>query len=84
MEVKGPDSEFYSGTIKLNTKTNPKQSAFKINKCSQMEYEGETSLGIYKLEGDKLIIAASEPGSLSRPYSLESGNGVRIFSLKRK
>ena len=84
VEVKGPDSEFYSGTIKINTKTNPKQSDFKIIKCSQMEYEGETSLAIYKLEGDKLTIVASEPGSMSRPYSLESGGEGMLFSLKRK
>ena len=84
MEVKGPDSEFYSGTITLNTKTNPKQSDFKINKCSLSEYEGKTSLGIYKLEGKKLTLVASEPGSMSRPYYLESGGDAMLFSLTRK
>jgi uncharacterized protein (TIGR03067 family) len=84
VEVKGSDSEYYAGTVKLNTKTNPKQVNFEINKCSFPEYEGETSLAIYKLEGDKLTIVASEPGSMSRPYSLESGGDVMVFSLKRK
>jgi uncharacterized protein (TIGR03067 family) len=84
VEVKGPDSEYYAGTVKLNTEKNPKQADFKINKCSQPEYEGVTSLSIYKLEGNKLTLAASEPGSTYRPYSLEAGGEAMVFSLTRK
>ena len=84
VEVKGPDAEFYAGTVTLNTKANPKQADFKINKCSLPEYEGETSLGIYKVEGNKLTLVASEPGSMSRPYYLESGGDAMLFSLTRK
>ena len=84
VEIKGPDFTFYSGTVTLNTKTNPKQADFKISKCSMPEYEGKTSLGIYKLEADKLTLAASEPGSMSRPYYLESGGEAMLFSLTRK
>ncbi|MFC1635748.1 hypothetical protein ACFL5Z_12995 [Planctomycetota bacterium] len=84
VEVKGPDSELYAGTVTVNIKTNPKQADFKINKCSLPEYEGQTSLSIYKLEGNKLTLAASEPGSMNRPYNLESGGEAMVFSLKRK
>jgi len=84
VEVKGPDGEYYSGTVTLNTKTKPKQVSFKINKCSLTAYVGETALGLYKLDGDKLTIAASEPGSMYRPYGLESGGDAMIFSLARK
>jgi uncharacterized protein (TIGR03067 family) len=84
VEVKGPDSEYYAGTVKLNTSTNPKQADFKINKCSLADYIGETSLSIYKLEGKKLTLAASEPGSMGRPYDLESGGDAMVFSLTRK
>ena len=84
VEIKGPDSIFYSGTVKLNDKTNPKQADFKINNCSQPEYVGETSLGIYKLDGNKLTLVASEPGYMSRPAFLESGGGAMLFSLTRK
>lgn len=84
MEVKGPDYDFYSGTITLNTKTNPNQAEFKIDKCSPPEYVGETLLGIYKLNGNKLTLAASEPGSTSRPAFLESGGGAMLFSLTRR
>jgi len=84
VEVKGPDGEFYLGTVTLNTKTNPKQVDFKINKCSLAEYVGETSLSIYKLDGNTLTIAASEPGSMYRPYGLESGGDAMVFSLTRK
>ena len=84
VRAEGPDSEYYTGTVKLNTSKNPKQADFKISKCSLPEYEGETSLGIYKLEGNKLILVVSEPGSKSRPYYLGSGSNVMLFSLTRK
>lgn len=84
VEVKGPDSEYYAGTVTLNTKTNPKQADFKIDKCSFPEYVGETSLSIYKLEGNKLTLVTSEPGYMSRPAYLGSGGGAMLFSLTRK
>ena len=84
VEIKGPDSIFYSGTMTLNTKTNPKQADFKINNCSQWEYVGETALSIYKLNGNKLAVVASEPGSMSRPGSFESGYGAMLFPLTKK
>ena len=84
VEVKGPESEYYSGTVTLNTKTNPKQADFKIDKCSMPEYVGETSLSIYKLEGNKLTLAATEPGSMSRPAYFDSTGGVMLFSLTKR
>ena len=84
VEVKGPESESYSGAVTLNTKTNPKQADFKIDKCSLPQYVGETSLGIYKLEGKKLTLATSEPGSLNRPAFFDSTGGVMLFSLTRR
>jgi len=84
VEIKGPDSIFYSGTVALNTKTNPRQADFKINSCSQWDYVGETSLGIYKLNGNKLTLVASEPGSMSRPAFFESGGGSMLFPLTRR
>jgi len=84
VEVKGPESEYYAGTVTLNTKTNPKQADFKIDKCSMPEYVGETSLSIYKLEGNKLTMAASEPGSMYRPTFFDSSGGVMLFSLTKQ
>jgi uncharacterized protein (TIGR03067 family) len=84
VEVKGPESVFYSGTVALNTGTSPKQAEFKIEKCSMPEYVGETALGIYKLEGKKLTLAASEPGSINRPAFFDSTGGVMLFSLIRR
>jgi uncharacterized protein (TIGR03067 family) len=84
VEVKGPDSAYYAGTMMLNAQTSPKQADFKIDKCSQPEYVGETSLGIYKLEGNKLTLVASEPGSVIRPAFFGSGGNAMVFSLTRK
>jgi uncharacterized protein (TIGR03067 family) len=84
VEVKGPESAFYSGTLKLNTEMNPKQVDFKIDTCSLPEYVGETSLGIYKLDGNKLTMATTEPGSINRPVLFDSTGGVMLFSLTRR
>ena len=48
------------------------------------DYEGTTAMSIYKLEGNKLTLVASEPGSMYRPYSLDSGGDVMVFTLTRK
>jgi len=84
VEVKGPESAYYSGVMTLNDKTNPKQAEFKIDKCSLPEYVGETALSIYKLEGKKLTLAASEPGSLYRPAFFDSTGGVMLLSLTKR
>jgi uncharacterized protein (TIGR03067 family) len=84
VEVRGPESAFYAGTVTLGDKANLKQADFKIDKCSFPEYVGETSLGIYKLDGNKLTLAASEPGSFSRPTYFDSTGGVMLFSLIRR
>jgi uncharacterized protein (TIGR03067 family) len=84
VEVKGPESQYYAGTMKLNDKASPKQIDFKIDKCSVPEYIGETSLSIYELEGNKLTLAASEPGSMYRPTFFDSSGGVMLFSLKKQ
>lgn len=84
VEVKGPESDYYAGTMKLNDKTSPGQIDFKIDKCSIPEYVDETSLGIYKLEGNKLTLATSEPGSMYRPAFFDSSGGVMLFSLTRE
>jgi uncharacterized protein (TIGR03067 family) len=84
VDVKAPESEYYSGTVTLNTGTSPKQADFKIDKCSLPEYVGETSLGIYKLEGNKLTLATTEPGIMSRPAFFDSTGGVMLFSLTKR
>ena len=84
VEVKGPDSMFFSGTVKLDTGTNPKQAEFKIEKSSEYQYAGETSLGIYKLDGKKLTLATCEPASINRPEYFDSTGGVMVFSLTRQ
>jgi uncharacterized protein (TIGR03067 family) len=84
VEAKGPEAAFYAGTVMLGEKADPKRVDFKIDRCSFPEYVGETSLGIYKLDGNKLTLAASEPGSFSRPAFFNSTDGVMLFSLTRQ
>ena len=84
VNAKGPEPEAYSGTLKLNAEVDPKQADFAIEKCSIQEYAGTTALGIYRIEGDKLTIVASEPGSAVRPSLFEVGGGARVFTLTRQ
>jgi len=84
VEVKGPDFDYYSGTVKLNTEASPKKADFKIDKCSMPQYVGETSLAVYKLDGNKLTLATAEPGSMYRPAFFESTGGVMLFSLTKQ
>jgi uncharacterized protein (TIGR03067 family) len=84
VDVKTSESEYYSGTVKLNTGASPKQADFMIDKCSQPEYVGETSLAIYKLDGNKLTLATTEPGTMSRPTFFDSTGGVMLFSLTKR
>ncbi len=44
-------------------------------------YIGKTSLGIYKISGDTLTYAASEPGRPTRPTSFELNDSTMIFVL---
>jgi len=84
IDVKGPEPQAYSGTLKLNADVEPKQADFVVEKCVMERYVGTTSLGIYKIEGDKFTMAASEPGSTLRPTLFEGGGGARVFTLTKQ
>ncbi len=44
----------------------------------------KTQLGIFKIDGDKLTIAMSSPGSKDRPKSFEGGAKEEVTMLTRK
>jgi len=83
VNVAGPDDESYEGTFSLNRQANPKQMDFVIEQSSNKDYIGKTSLGIYKLEADKLTLAANEPGATIRPVLFERKN-ARLWVLNKQ
>ena len=66
-------TEKVKGTFKLDTAKSPKHIEVTIIKFPENPaYEGETALGIYKLNGNSLIFIFSEPGSTTRPTTFIS------------
>ena len=84
IDVKGPEPQTYSGTLKLNAEVEPKQADLVIEKCPFEEYVGKSALSIYKIEGDKFTMAGNEPGSTVRPSLFEPGGGTRVFTLTKQ
>lgn len=84
VNIAGPSMEGYEGTFTLDTSKSPKEIDIVITDNSiDPSYNGETSVGIYKLNGDKLTISMSEPGETVRPttYTDEGNNMVWQLTL---
>ena len=75
---------WYKGTIELKTNKTPKQIDIKIKESGIPQYTGKTSLGIYKIEEDKLTLALNEPGSPKRPPSFKETSGAMVFELTKQ
>ena len=72
------------GTFKLDPSTTPKTIDLKIEARFDVAVN-KTALGVYQLEGDKLTLCLSDPGSGDRPKELASREGSRriLLNLKR-
>ncbi len=77
-------SYWYKGTMELKTNKTPKQIDIKIKESAIPQYTGKTSLGIYKINGDKLILTLNEPGSPKRPQFFEETGGAMVFELTKQ
>jgi uncharacterized protein (TIGR03067 family) len=77
--------EPYKATFKLDPATDPKQVDFTLTESPNEGEKGQVSLGIYKLDGDKLIIHSAHPGATDRPTGFESkeGQASMVFTLER-
>jgi uncharacterized protein (TIGR03067 family) len=74
----------YKGKIKLDEKAKPHPTLDIDLTEGPEDTKGKTGKGIYKLEGDKLVIAVSHPGG-NRPKEFEpKQDEVYLFELKKK
>ena len=74
-----PSEEWYNGVITLNTDLFPKQVDYEVTGSSYDQAVGLTTLGIYKIEGDTLTLAANAPGISERPQNYLPTNGTRVY-----
>lgn len=83
LTLDGPGAADYAGTLTLDETTDPKSAVMTIETCSYEGYVGTTANSIYRLEGDTLTLAGTEPGSGTRPAAFVSDGATRVFTLKK-
>jgi len=74
----------YTTTVKLDSKGKPEPTIdFKITQATN-DSAGQTSVGIYKLDGDKFTICVTLPGRTIRPTKFETVEDEQyLFKMKR-
>ncbi len=84
----GEKTGIAKGTYKIDAGKKPNTIDMKISKGKgeEMEkYVGKTSLGIFALDGNRLMWCASEPGDTNRPTKFSrDGQDVLLLSFQRK
>jgi uncharacterized protein (TIGR03067 family) len=79
---RGEKTEDITGTFKLDTKVTPQAIDMTVTGGNAKElekYKGKTSLGIVKLDGNKLEWCANEPGKDTRPTMFTEKEGEMGF-----
>ena len=71
------------GTFTSDPSADPKKIDIKISKSGSPQYQGRTSLGIYKIEDIILTLALSEPGSNDRPQAFSTSGGAMVFRVSK-
>lgn len=77
-------TEWYKGTITLNTLVSPQEIDVYVTDCSISDYVGEMALGIYKLEGETFTTSNSGPGYPIRPTSFTSTAPSRMWVFTKQ
>jgi uncharacterized protein (TIGR03067 family) len=70
-----------AGTYKIDATKKPATIDLTI---TEGKSKGKTQLGLFKIEGDTLTLAMTQPGSTTRPKGFEPGQDVEIQTMKRK
>ena len=78
--------DWYIGTLTLDPKARPKQATMLISDCGFRQHVNKTAKGIYKLEGNRLTLAAHEPGIETVPTALahDAASQTRAFVFTRQ
>jgi uncharacterized protein (TIGR03067 family) len=86
VEVKIDTVATYRGTYVADASSNPKTITITITDSTVSLYIGQTSNGIYKIEGSTLTFAANKPGTTARPTDfIPTADGVtEVFTLNKQ
>lgn len=84
--AKTGDDVLLEGTFKIDSSTSPPQIDSTVTKDNQAQGRaGQKSLGIYKLDGDKLKLCACDVGHDERPEKLDSaGTDFILIVMERE
>jgi len=72
------------GTFTSDPEADPKKIDIKIEKAGAPQYQGHTSLGIYKIEDTLLTLALAEPGNNNRPQEFSTSSGAMVIRVIKK
>jgi uncharacterized protein (TIGR03067 family) len=75
---------WYKGFLKLNKNCRLKKIDLEVLDTAVQIFNGKTSLGIYKVDGDTLTIIATEPGDHLRPLSFDEPCKSNEFYFTKK
>ena len=78
--------ESYSGTVSINTGTNPKRLDIHVEQSSETIFIGKNSLCIYSMDDAKtgITLACNAPGYGSYPIGFAATNLTRLFDLTKR
>jgi len=82
--AKGESGDTYKGTIKINEAVSPVQIDLHLTDCADPSLNGETVLGIAKLENDKLTFCLGDPSYGNRPKKFDPYEGMMITGERAK
>jgi len=83
LEAKG-NKDSYKGTFKIDPSKKPSEMDLTVTEGDK--YKGETSLAIYRIDGDTLKWCAAEPGKKDRPkdFPEKAGDGKYLYLVLKR
>lgn len=83
--IKKDDQTIVEGTFRIDPAKSPPQIDMKVLREDENHHTGETSLGIYQINGDTLKWCSGEPGQTDRPTGFDTkGTDFMMVVLERE
>ncbi|MDB5355621.1 MAG: hypothetical protein JWN24_2074 [Phycisphaerales bacterium] len=82
--IKKDGKVIIEGTFEINAGKSPREIDMKVLKDEEDQRTGQTALGIYKIDGDKLTWCSCEPGRGGRPAEFAAkGTNFLLIVMER-